>query len=300
MKNKILIIIVLLAIRINAQEAGSSGLSFLKMGFGARNIAMGDLGVASAYDITSLNYNPALIAKIKGNQIFISHNQWIQDVTSEMLGVNFGLFGLPFAFSVNTTNISGFEVRTNPTIDPEAKFDIHYFYSSISTGFSLVENLTFGTTLKFLYENILSDEATGLGFDFGLFYETNVEGLSAGLSLKNIGSMNELRNEATKLPTDLRFGIGYAFYLDQIKSDVTVTTGIQKYLDLTDNHLLVGAEILYDEIFAIRMGYMSGYESRGITLGAGLFWNKLNFDYAFAPFSFNLGNAHSISLIYTF
>ena len=300
MRNKILIILILLTIQLKAQEAGSSGLSFLKMGFGARNIAMGDLGVASAYDITSVNYNPALITKINGNQIFISHNQWIQDVTSEMLGVNFGLFGLPFAFSINTTNITGFEIRTKPTIEPEAKFNIHYFYSSLSTGFNLIENLTFGTTFRFIYENILSDEASGYGFDFGLFYETNVDGLTAGLSLKNIGSMNELRNEATKLPTDLRFGIGYEFNLDQIKSDVTVTTGIQKYLDLNDNHFLLGAEIFYDEIFAIRLGYMSGYESRGITIGAGLFWNKLNFDYAFAPFSFNLGNVHSISLIYTF
>ncbi len=300
MKNKIIILLILITADLHAQGTGSNGLSFLKIGFGARNVAMGDLGVTSANDITSVNYNPAIITKIKGNQIFISHNQWIQDATSEMLGVNFGLFGLPFAFSINTTNISGFEIRTKPSLEPDATFDIHYFYTSISTGFLLLENLTFGTTLKFLYENILSDEATGYGIDFGLFYQTNVKGLTTGLSLKNIGAMNELRNKATKLPVDLRFGVGYEFNVEQIKSQITFTSGVQKYLDLDDNHFILGSEIFYDKIFALRFGYMSGYESRGITLGAGLFWNNLNFDYAFAPFAYGLGNAHLISLIYTF
>ncbi len=297
---KILLIFVFIAAQTFGQGAGSNGLSFLKIGFGSRNIAMGDLGVASATDVTALNYNPAMITKLQNTQIFISHNQWIQDVTGEMLGVNFKVFGLPFAFGLNTTNISGFEIRTKPTPEPEAKFDIHYFYSSLSTGFNLIENLSAGITYKFLYENILSDEATGYAFDFGILYEGGLKGLTTGFSLKNIGSMNELRNEATKLPVDLRCGVNYNFEVEQIKSDITITSGIQKYVDLAENHFIAGAEIFYDNIFALRLGYMSGYESRGLSFGAGLVWNNLNFDYAFAPFSYGLGTIHSISIICNF
>ncbi len=45
---KILVLIFISAGIISAQSATSSGLSFMKSGFGARNIAMGDLGVVTA------------------------------------------------------------------------------------------------------------------------------------------------------------------------------------------------------------------------------------------------------------
>ena len=45
---------------------------------------------------------------------------------------------------------------------------------------------------------------------------------------------------------------------------------------------------------------MSGYESKGLTTGLGLKWEGLNFDYAFTPYSYELGSAHTISLMYSF
>ena len=62
MKKIILLIfcISILPISIFSQSAGSSGLSFLKFGFGARNVAMGDAGAAASNDVTSLFYNPAI------------------------------------------------------------------------------------------------------------------------------------------------------------------------------------------------------------------------------------------------
>ncbi len=48
MKNIFIIIFLASSIAI-AQSAGNSGLSFLKFGFGARNIAMGDAGASAPY-----------------------------------------------------------------------------------------------------------------------------------------------------------------------------------------------------------------------------------------------------------
>ena len=282
-----------------AQSAGASGLSFLKNGFNARNIAMGDLGVATANDVSALYYNPALIADYVSSQLTFSHNKLIQDASSENFGASFPLFGLPFAFGLNTTSISDFEVRTRPG-EAESTFNVHYFYGSLSTGFYVTENISTGVTVKYLYENLFSDDATGWGFDFGLMYKDLIEGLNIGASYSNIGSMNKLRNVETELPSDLRIGAAYNFTLSQIQSDVVLTGGVQKYTQTDDTHIHVGAEIFYDEIIALRGGYMSGYDSKGLTAGLGLLWNSINFDYAFVPFDYGLGDSHIISLMYTF
>ncbi len=296
---KKLLLILFITSAMLAQSAGSSGLSFLKSGFNARNIAMGDLGVASANDVSALYYNPALIADYNSSQLTFTHNQWIQDVSSEIFGASFHMLGLPFAFGLNTTSVSDIEVRTHPG-EAQSTFSAHYFYGSLSTGFYLTDKISTGVTVKYLYEGMFSDNATGWGFDFGLKYSDLIEGLDLGASYSNVGSMNKLRNEETQLPTDLRAGAAYNFELPQIQSDIVLTGGIQKYTQTDDTHIHFGAEIFYDDLIALRGGYMTGYDSKGLTAGLGLLWNSINFDYAFVPFDYGLGDSHIISLMYTF
>ena len=296
---KKLLFVILFTSTFFAQTAGTSGLSFLKSGFSARNIAMGDLGVASANDVSALYYNPALMADFVSPQLTFTNNQLIQDVTSQMLGASFPLFGLPFGLGINTTSVSDIEVRTRPG-DPESTFNAHFFNASLSTGFYIYEKLSAGFSIKYLYEDIFSDDASGWGFDFGLSYKDVIDGLDLGASYRNVGSMKKLREVETELPTDLRIGAAYNFPVSQIQSDVTITGGMQKYTTTDDTHLNFGAEIFYDNVVAIRGGYMSGYDSKGLTAGLGLLWKGINFDYAFVPYDYGLGDSHIISLMYTF
>lgn len=282
-----------------AQSAGNSGLSFLKFGFGARNIAMADAGTAGSNDLTALHYNPAKLTVNDHNEILFMHNEWIQDVRSEMLGVKSFLFDIPFAFGFNVTNVSDIEIRTKPG-EPESSFDANYFSASLSTAFKLGDEISTGLTAKYLYEGLLSDEATGFGVDIGFHYITPIENLTASAVIKNLGSMNELRNEKTKLPSEFRIGGEYNFDLGENKFDVISVLELQKYLDADDIHLNLGAEVFYDKLIALRVGYQSGYESRGFTAGLGLQWGNLGFDYAFLPFKLGLGSANLFSLQFRF
>ena len=298
MKKLILFLLVLTTYTFS-QSAGSTGLSFLKFGFGAKNIAIGDAGAVSANDVTALFYNPARLAGNDNTEVILMHNEWIQDVRSEVLGISSTLWGLPVALGFNVTTVSDIEVRTKPGA-ADSKFNANYFFGSLSTGFGIVNNIDFGISARYLYENILNDQAAGWGFDFGLNYTTSVDGLTASAVIRNVGSMNNLRNEATKLPSEIRVGPAYHFDLTDSKIGITAAAEFQKYLSTDDTHFNLGAEGVYDNTIALRAGYQTGYETRGITGGIGLMWGSLRFDYAFLPFSYGLGNSSIFSLQFRF
>jgi hypothetical protein len=296
---KIVYFILIFCSTISAQSAGNSGLAFLKLGFGARNISMGDVGTEISNDVSAFFYNPAKLADNEDNEVMIMHNSWIQGTTSEIFAVKTSVLDLPLAFGVDVTNINNIEVRTAATDNPEATFNANYFAGSISTGFDVFDNITFGATVKYLYEGLYSDEATGWGLDFGLNYKTPIDGLNAAMVIKNLGSTNDLKNESTKLPTEFRVGPAYEINLFN-KFDVTTAVEFQKYLPTFDSHINFGAEILYDNLIALRAGYQSAYESKGFTAGFGLIWGGFGLDYAYQPFNDGLGNANIISLRFKF
>lgn len=294
---KIYLIVLLVSVQAFAQSSGESGLAFLKHGFGARNIAMGDFGVASAKDITALYYNPALLTESQFAQLAFSHNSLFQDLCSEVFGLSFSAFGLPIAIGANTTNISNIEIRTKPG-ESEGTFTAHYFYGSLSTAYKFNSEISAGATVKYLYESLYSDESTGLAFDIGLSYKNLVDGLTLGASLKNIGNMNSLRTESTELPNELNVGAAYDLYLGNIR--VTVLGGLQEYLKEEKAHAHFGGEFSYKENFFVRAGLVGGYDSKSLSTGFGVNWNSLQIDYAYVPVKYGLGDSHIISLAYSF
>lgn len=291
-------LIIISAISL-AQSAGNSGLSFLKFGFGARNIAMGDAGTVASNDLSALFYNPSRLVSTELNEVMFMHNEWIQDIRSEIGGIKWNMFNLPWAVGFNVTSVNDIEVRERPG-QPISKFNANYFFASLSTGFKVIDDLDFGTTVKYLYEGLLSDESAGYGFDFGLNYFTPVRGLTASTVIRNVGSMSELRVEKTKLPSEVRIGGAYNFELETSKLGFTIAGEFQKYFDTDDIHFLAGGEAVYNDTFAARLGYQSGYEARTFTGGVGIMWGNLRFDYAYMPFSLGLGNANLFSIQFKF
>lgn len=282
-----------------AQSGGSSGLSFLKFGFGARNAAMGDAGAALASDVTALFYNPARLAGNGEPEVIFTHNNWIQDVRSEMVGAKSTFFGLPLAFGVNVTSVNDIEVRTKPGA-PEATFNANYFSGSVSTGFSITKDIDIGGTVKYLYENIFVDEANGIGFDLGVFARTPVDGLNLSAVVRNLGSMNTLRSVSTKLPTEVRAGTSYKFELPGTKISLLAGAEYLSYTRDNENHINMGGEATYNNVFSVRAGYMTNYQSKGFTAGIGLVWGSLNLDYAYLPFKLGLGDASMFSIQFKF
>ncbi len=293
--------VLLISFQEACGEAGKSGLSFLKLGASARGIAMGDAMSANVSGAAATYYNPAGLlnsyADDSRTQIMLMHKEWIQDTRTEYVAISFWLGdNNALGFFLNSTTIAEIEIRTRPGT-PEGTFTARNFSIGISYGHAIDENLRLGLTGKFLYEKIFIDEASGIAFDLGLQYTTPVENLSVGASLSNLGSINELRTESSKLPAFLRIGPAYSLDFESINSKLIMAADLLHSFPDNLSHMNLGGELFFNKTFAARVGFQIGSEGRGFSTGIGVHYGILALDYAYSPLSFDLGNSHTIALV---
>ncbi|MBK8981272.1 MAG: PorV/PorQ family protein [Ignavibacteria bacterium] len=272
--------------------AGNTGLSFLKTGVGSRSLSMGEAYSSVTEDASAFFYNPARLKFGAKTNILLMHNAMAQDLTTDFIAVKFPLSDKIFmGFGFYTTSISDIEVRNTPGAALET-FDSRNLSTGLSFSYSVNNEISIGLTTKLIYEKIYVDEASGVGFDFGTNYSKNNFNLAFVLS--NIGSVNELKNQSTKLPSSFRMGGSYKFNKDNF--DFNLALEGFKILDGGPFHILTGGEAGYKDLFFVRLGYQSNYENKGITTGIGFKYKALNVDYAFIPSTENFGSGNSFSL----
>lgn len=273
--------------------AGNTGLAFLKLGVTSRSISLGEAVVANSYDASATHYNPAaLFNGSKVNLVFM-HNEQVLGVRTEFLGAKISMNRFALGLSLNNTAVDDIEIREIPGASIE-KFNAQNFALGLSAGYKVNEMISLGITGKFLFEKIYVDNASGFAIDLGGLYTKN--NLSLGLAVSNLGSMSELKNESTKLPVSLRGGVSYLVGIPKLISNLRISVDGYKVLDGGTMHANAGAEFLYKDFLAIRVGYQSGYENKGLTTGIGLKYKALNLDYAFVPYKYSLGSSHTITL----
>lgn len=295
------IFLVLLFITISLKSyaqndgAGNTGLAFLKLGAGARSIAMGEAFSSISDDATAVIYNPARLNFGQNNNVTIMHSSSVQDLSTEFIAAKFKVKRFAFGFGLMKTSIDGIEVRERPGA-PLDKFTAQNLSAGMSVSYMINDNLSIGATSKFLYEKIYIDDASGLAFDFGTCYSK--DNLSFSFVVANLGSMNELRTQSTKLPSSARFGGGYNFKKDNFTFLVSLDG--YKIFDGGSFHIHTGGEIGYKDFVFFRLGYQSNYENRNLTTGIGFKYKSMLLDYAFVPYTNDFGTSNNFSLGFTF
>ncbi|HAL57765.1 MAG TPA: hypothetical protein DCP63_15165 [Bacteroidetes bacterium] len=285
----LLLVLSALSATLGKAQGISAGSTYLKIPVDARAASLGDAVVGDAARYSSAGVNPASLASEGSVGLLLSHTQWIQDIRTEFVRTR-----LPFSFgtigaAISNTNIGGIELRETPGpaigtfAARAARFQIGF-----ARNFS--EDVTVGAGVSYLYEKLYLDEATGFGFDVGGLYRTPVSGLSVALAITNIGSLSELRVESSDLPAQLRAGGTYGFARSEFAFSICAALLHETKRNAT--HLQVGVETTYDGLLSFRVGYQSGYESRGFSSGIGLRYSLVDINYAYVPFSLGLGDAH--------
>jgi hypothetical protein len=296
-KSLVLCVLVVHCLALSSAHAqnGETGLSFLKLGVGARSVGMGEAHAAVATDASATYYNPAGLAGAERTSILAMHKEWIQDVRTEFLGVNIPFEEFALGLSINTTSVSDIQLRTQPG-PPEGTFSSHDFAGSLSIARRVIPDMSLGVSFKFLYEKIFVDEASGYGVDIGALYKSPVEGLRFAVVASNIGSMGSLKTEDIRLPSLLRIGSAYVHDVDALHSTVTLGADILKVFREDNAHLHTGVEMNYQELVSFRAGYLTGYETRTFTAGLGVQRGIFKLDYGFSPQSQDLNSGHTLSV----
>lgn len=293
----LIVVIILLSAYSYAQNDGAAntGLAFLKLGVGARALAMGEAYSSVSDDGTAVIYNPARLISGNNNNVTIMYNSAMKDLTNNFIGAKFKFNKFGIGVGLFKTNIEGIEIRTIPGA-PIDKFDAQNLSLNVSMCYELYSNLSFGVTSKMLYEKIYIDEASGYAFDLGTNYSK--DNLSLSFVLSNLGSMNELKSESTKLPTAIRLGGAYTF----TKNNMNFILALEgfKVLDGGKLHVNSGAEVCYKDIIFLRAGYQTAYDNKGFTTGIGFKYKGITMDYAFIPYSDSFGTSNTLSLGFNF
>ncbi|MCJ7508130.1 MAG: PorV/PorQ family protein [candidate division Zixibacteria bacterium] len=277
-----------------SDKAGTSGLSFLKIGMGARPVGMGEAFTSVSGDINCLYWNPAGLAKTEGINLTFMHNRWFQEISSNYLAAAFKIKKNTIGVSLALNRVPDIEVRDKPTAEPVGTFDAEDLVLTLGYAKSFGAKFDLGVSVKGLYQKIYTYEASGLGFDIGGIYILN-DKFQFGTAILNIGPEMKFEEEKFSLPLIYKLGVAYKTSEKHLKGDIILAMDLVKPKD-NDLKLHSGLEYNYNKILFLRMGYQSGYDDKSFSFGMGLGYERYKVDYAFVPFSSDLGNTHRISL----
>ncbi|KPJ60112.1 MAG: hypothetical protein AMJ46_08380 [Latescibacteria bacterium DG_63] len=285
---------ILSASAIQAEEI--TGLTFLKIGVGARASAMGSAHLAVASDATSLYWNPAGLALVEGLDLHLSHNEWFQDVRYEFLSVakRWGAHGFGVGFS-------GLYMDELERRDEYGNLLGHFGFYDIAVcggwGMNVKPGVYVGTSVKMLVEQIDDVTATGFAVDLGTRYETPVPNLALGLGVFNVGPKMKFLVEEFDIPRSFSCGASYTLPIESWSGDLLMAADAVFYKG-EDSKAHVGAEYNFKNLASLGLGYKFGYDVEGFSVGAGLFRGPLRFGYAYSVIGSELGDAHRVSLSY--
>lgn len=296
-----LLLITLSTVGALAGEPGDAGFLSLRMGVGARNGGMGDVGVAESPDANALYYNPANMILSQGTQVTLQHLEHFglfrQEAGAVTHRLKQGAIGIIF---------SGFysESLQRTTIDrvgvPQGEFQPYQMQVGLAYAHAFRE-LSLGVVGKYLYERIDAYSASGLALDIGITHQSKIPGLTLAAAVANLGDPMTLKEEAYDLPLTVRFGASLTPQLEQESLWENLTLAADVLLPNDGNgryHL--GGEFRLNPYFALRGGYRGNYDTYGFTAGAGFRKGVLAVDYAYMANKNDLADNHRISVGFAF
>ena len=116
-------------------------------------------------------------------------------------------------------------------------------------------------------------------------------------SVTNLGSTLSLATSGKEgsddidLPVTYRFGGSY-------RQD-KYTGAVDAVIVDDEFHVNAGGEAALHELFSVRAGYMIGYDTKNFTAGASFKRRNIAIDYAFVPYTDDLGTSHLFNLTFT-
>ncbi len=311
---------------LGGQRAGISAFQFLKLGAGARGVAMGESFVAVANDVSSLYWNPAGVVQFDEHQVIASHTEYIVDIKHDFLGIAYHLTGEDaVGVSFTSLHMDDMEITTETQPLGTGRF---FSFGDIAIGLTYARKMTdqfsFGVTVRYVEETLGVLKMRSVMVDLGTYYWTGLGSTRFAVVISNFGADAEPTGTATllsgteinefqsfSLPTIFKLGVAF----EPLETDdQRLTTSIQlNHPNDNSEHFRVGLEYSWRNIFFLRAGVKrtigqpvfaaDATSEENFTVGAGVMvpveFSTVSADYAFTNFN-RLGSIHRISLLFTY
>ena len=313
----ILVLLFAMAEHVTGQDnSPSAGLDFLNIGPNARTLGLSEAYAASLNGAADIYTNPANQVFEPSSSIGANFTLWITDSQISHASANFKKKNHAFGFGVISSNLTGFEARTQPG-PSNGDFSINYLSVAGSFAYKL-GNYAAGATIQFLNEDFLEDNASGFAFNFGLSGNWFDDRIRTGFVIQNAGEMGELNEVSTQLPTNFRVGIKadlikfttsdaygnipvllrvYGDFIEPLFDEIDNSTIT---VDQADARFNIGTSVLFADMFDLRFGFNSDDSARKFSSGFGVNYESFRFNYAVVPFEVGFDTVHSFGLEYFF
>jgi len=293
----ILVICLLMFLPLFGQN--NNGFSLLKMTVDSRMAAMAGAGVAGSGDVGFALGNPAALAGSQNLSAMVMLNDALLDYTQGAIAVQFmkGEHNL-FLFT-NYLKFPNIEIRGEiPTATPAGYSDAYNF--SFGVGYAVTwKSWQIGARAKYLFEKYYLNSAPGWAVDFGLQRSDFLPGMDVGVVVYNIGWMSTLQKQATSLPLFVKAGLRYTVPGTIFNNRLHILPEIQ-WINRQAVISRFGLDYKVSELLTVYGGSQLDEGVFNWAAGFGIRYKAFQMHYAFAPFSYDLGNSNRLSLLLSF
>lgn len=310
------------------QKLAQTGMKFLTVGTDARAEALGEAMTSIEGNATAMFFNPSTMARMSGlTSVTLGDTKYIADINHYEGGIAFspagGDYGTIGVF-LHFVDYGEFIGTIRSDTDPLGYTETGAFHPSglalgVSYARALNDKFSVGGSAKYVRQSLgisvnsfdplgntvqKNNTADVMAFDFGLLYRTGFKSLNFGMVVRNFSKEIHYEKEDFQLPLTFRIGVSMNVldltHIEKSDHALLVTFDAEHPRDFAET-VRMGVEYVFDDIIALRVGYVSPQDEYKWTYGIGLHKNGLlgsmglGLDYAFTPFGI-FGDVHRISL----
>ena len=274
-----------------AQSAAGQPGAFLRLGAGARALALGGAFSAIADDPSAGYWNPAGLSQLNRIHFSATHYKMSLDRTHNFIA---GALPLGYSSTIGLSwiglGVNGIEARSGNTAQPDFIFSNSYNALLLSFAQKINPYLSLGLNVKGLYQKLYNVDASGFGFDAS-FLVRPTDNIRFGISVQDISSsVKWSTGRKETLPLTYRGGVAL-----NVTDNLVLAVDAYK-IGQDSPGLAWGVEYRALNLMPIRLGY----SDQGVAAGAGvavpLQSMDLSIDYAFGKDQIDGGETHKLSI----
>jgi hypothetical protein len=260
------------------EKVGTVGAQFLKIGVGARGVAMGEAFVAVADDATGTYWNPAGIAAVQGSQFSLNHSTWPAGLSHEFASYVFSYKFIPGVLGVSATVLQMDPMAETTEYRQEGtgyQFDAGSMALGLTYARMLTDRFSFGATVKWIHEGLADYSGETFAFDLGTLYNIGFRDIRIGMCFQNMGSGYTFRDGGKESPMPITFKVGASMPLLNSTDQKLLAAAEFNHPPDGDERLNIGGEYVYQRFaprfeIALRGGYRLNRDEEGLTAGFGV------------------------------